>query len=42
MHLLLQSKTSPATMQVIRKIEANRLDMGPYAQSFHDRAQKAS
>lgn len=38
-YLLLEPKTSPATMQVLRRIEADQLDLLSYAQDFHDRAQ---
>lgn len=38
-YLLLEPKTSPAMMQVLREIEADQLNLLSYAQDFHDRAQ---
>lgn len=38
-YLLLHPKTSPATMQVLRKIEANQLNLLSYAQDFHNRVE---
>lgn len=37
-YLLLQPKASPATMRILRDIEANQLDLLSYARDFHDRA----
>lgn len=41
-YLLLQPKTSPMTMRVLREIEADQLDLSSYAQDFHDRARGVS